>query len=67
MLHDDGLGFDPVAVAARQAEGFGLQSMRERAEALDGCLEVLSQPGQGTQVLIKLQVQEGHEGEEVKG
>jgi signal transduction histidine kinase len=38
--------------------------MRERAEALDGCLEVISQPGQGTQVLIRLQVQERYEGEE---
>lgn len=61
---DDGQGFDLVAVAARQAEGFGLYSMRDRAEALGGRLQVISHPGRGTQVLIKLQVQEGHEGEE---
>ena len=63
---DDGQGFDPASVATQRAEGFGLQSMRERAEALDGCLEVISHPGQGTQVLIKLQIQEGPEGQEAE-
>jgi two-component system nitrate/nitrite sensor histidine kinase NarX len=61
---DDGVGFDPAAVAARQAEGFGFQSMRERAEALDGHLEVISRPGQGTQVLVRFLVEEVHQGEE---
>jgi signal transduction histidine kinase len=51
---DDGQGFDPAAIAARQAEGFGLQAMRERAEALGGSLEVISQPGEGTQVIVKV-------------
>jgi signal transduction histidine kinase len=55
---DDGQGFDPRAVARRQPEGFGLQSMRERAEAMDGCLEVVSQPGQGTKVVVHLNIQE---------
>ena len=49
---DDGQGFDPVALAARQGDGFGLQSMRERAEALGGRLEVISRPGQGTWVEV---------------
>lgn len=53
---DDGQGFDPGAVEARQAEGFGLYSMRERAEALGGHLEVTSQPGLGTQVLVQLPI-----------
>jgi PAS domain S-box-containing protein len=50
---DDGQGFDPAAVAG-QTQGFGLQSMRERVESLGGCLEITSQPGQGTQVLVQI-------------
>jgi signal transduction histidine kinase len=63
---DDGQGFDSALVAVQQAEGFGLQSMRERAETLDGYLEVISQPGRGTQVLIKLHAKDGYKGEEVE-
>lgn len=56
-ITDDGQGFDPAAVTARQAEGFGLQAMRERAEALGGSLEVLSQPGLGTKVIVHAPIQ----------
>jgi PAS domain S-box-containing protein len=54
---DDGQGFDPAAVAG-QMQGFGLQSMRERAEELGGCIEITSQPGQGTQVLVQIKREE---------
>jgi len=50
---DDGRGFvvdDPASVPA----GFGLVSMRERAEALGGQLTVASRPGQGTRVELVL-------------
>jgi PAS domain S-box-containing protein len=50
---DDGQGFDPSLVAG-QAQGFGLQSMRERAEELGGCIEITSHPGQGTQVMVQI-------------
>ena len=53
---DDGRGFDPASVAAEPGDGFGLRSMRERAEALGGRLEVSSQPGQGTRVEVNLPV-----------
>ena len=46
---DDGKGFDPQAERRR---GFGLTSMRERAEARGGTVEVRSQPGQGTEVEV---------------
>ncbi len=57
-IRDDGQGFDPVAVANPPGEGFGLQTMRERAEGLGGCLQVASQPGQGTQVVAQVPVGE---------
>ena len=48
MIADDGIGFDPQAVAVRQSESLGLISMRERVELLRGALMVRSQPGAGT-------------------
>jgi len=56
-ITDDGQGFDPAAVTARQVEGFGLQAMRERAETLGGSLELLSQPGLGTKVIVHAPIQ----------
>jgi signal transduction histidine kinase len=53
-IGDDGQGFDPAATVAKLDGGFGLRSMRERVEELDGCLEIISQPGRGTQVIVKV-------------
>lgn len=53
---DNGQGFEPTAVAAEQAGGYGLRSMSERSEELGGCLRVVSHPGQGTQVIVKVPV-----------
>ena len=47
---DDGRGFDPRA-PTRQ---FGLASMRERARAAGGRLDVLSRPGAGTTVRLEV-------------
>jgi len=49
LVADDGAGFDPGA----QQTGFGLISMRERAEALPGTFELSSRPGEGTTVMIR--------------
>ncbi len=46
---DDGIGFDPEAPRRR---GFGLTSMRERAELRGGTCAVRSQPGEGTEVEV---------------
>jgi signal transduction histidine kinase len=48
---DDGKGFDPDAPRRR---GFGLTSMRERAEMRGATVTVESQPGQGTKVEVVL-------------
>lgn len=52
-IRDDGRGFDPGA-AERQANGYGLQAMRDRVEDLGGKLWVVSQPDQGTKVAMRL-------------
>lgn len=46
IVQDDGGGFDTTA----KSSGFGLLGMHERAELLDGTLEIQSAPGQGTTV-----------------
>ena len=49
---DDGRGFDTGAVGEKG--GMGLISMRERAEKLGGTLQVISAPGKGTRVSVRL-------------
>jgi signal transduction histidine kinase len=50
VVADDGVGFD----VGRQRPGFGLVSMRERAQAIGGALEVRSAPGHGTEIIVQL-------------
>jgi signal transduction histidine kinase len=52
-VSDNGEGFDPDAGSNGRA-GFGLVSMRERAEALGGELHVRSRRGHGTHVEVVL-------------
>jgi signal transduction histidine kinase len=49
-VRDDGQGFDLAHVCS----GMGLSNLRERTRALQGNLEIRSQPGQGTTVLITI-------------
>jgi PAS domain S-box-containing protein len=47
---DTGKGFDPLAASS----GFGLRSIRERAESLGGTLSISSQPGAGCSAKVSL-------------
>jgi two-component system nitrate/nitrite sensor histidine kinase NarX len=49
---DNGCGFDAADVPPISQHG--LHIMRERAELLDADLQIISQPGAGTQVLLRL-------------
>jgi signal transduction histidine kinase len=51
-IADDGVGFDPVAPAARSRR-LGLTSMEERAERIGATLEIRSAPGEGTTVRLE--------------
>jgi signal transduction histidine kinase len=55
-IADDGIGFDPEAVAAEAAssDSFGLRAMRERVAQLGGGLQVRSAPGEGTSVVVSI-------------
>lgn len=52
-VRDNGLGFD-LRRLEQQAErsGFGLFSIRERLEMIGGRMEIESEPGQGTRVVL---------------
>ena len=47
---DDGCGFDTSQQSQTVSDGFGLVSMRERAEQVGGRLTIASTRGAGTQV-----------------
>ena len=57
-VSDDGRGFEPGA----NIGGIGLSTMRERTEALGGDLEVWSQPGEGTWVMVRVPLEDGAQG-----
>lgn len=49
---DEGTGFAPLVL--KDSETMGLRGMRERAKLLGGSFELYSQPGQGTQVTVRI-------------
>jgi histidine kinase/DNA gyrase B/HSP90-like ATPase/histidine kinase/PAS domain-containing protein len=51
-VRDDGIGFDPTTVE----DGYGRQSMRERAESIGARLDIASSPGRGTTVSLHVPV-----------
>ncbi len=50
LIEDNGQGFDPT----QNTTGFGLQSMRERTEALGGLFYLNSQPGKGCRLHLNI-------------
>ena len=53
---DDGVGFEPGVAAGTDRQGWGLLGMTERAQSLEGHLNVDSQPGAGTCVCVEVPV-----------
>lgn len=49
QVQDDGVGFDPLA----DATGSGLVNLRHRAEALRGTVNITSDPGEGTTIVLE--------------
>jgi signal transduction histidine kinase len=52
VVHDDGAGFDLQTVAAPNSGHFGLLNMRERAEKIGARFSLVTQPGQGTEIIV---------------
>lgn len=53
-VQDDGQGFDADAAQAVADQGLGLRSMRERAAALGARLSLVTSPGLGSRLTVKL-------------
>ena len=49
-IRDDGLGFDPQRTASGH---YGLSMMQERADAVGAQLSITSQPGHGTELVVR--------------
>lgn len=49
-VRDNGCGFD----SSKKTDGWGLGSMKDRAEEMGGQMELTSQPGQGTSVVLTI-------------
>jgi len=60
-ISDEGRGFDPSSALSRSLnrEHFGLHGIQERARALGGECEILSQSEAGTRIMINLPIN-GH-------
>lgn len=57
-ISDEGRGFDPSLALTRSLnrEHFGLHGIQERARAMGGECEILSQPGAGARIIICLPI-----------
>ncbi len=51
--HDDGIGFDPAKLTR---QGHGLNNMKTRAHSLGGICEIISAPGKGTTITLRLPI-----------
>lgn len=58
-VEDNGNGFDPAATSRAEYPRFGLSTMRERAEAVGGSVELTSEVGHGTRVIARIPEESG--------
>ena len=63
---DDGIGFDAASVTSYQSDrfGFGLFSIKEQLQSINGNMDILSRPGEGTRIVIRMPVEAHTEGKE---
>jgi two-component system sensor histidine kinase DegS len=54
VVEDNGKGFDPNILQGSKVKTTGLPTLRERMDLLSGLLNIDSQPGQGTRVVLEV-------------
>jgi signal transduction histidine kinase len=54
IVSDDGVGFEPGGASD---DRYGLLGMRERADMVGAALQIKSEPGAGTQIVVKLDLE----------
>lgn len=64
LISDDGKGFDKSVIKSmRQTDGgYGLLSMKERVELLNGKFDVKTAPGKGTKIFVSIPLEISEEG-----
>ncbi|HBT20214.1 MAG TPA: histidine kinase [Peptococcaceae bacterium] len=55
IIRDDGIGFDESNI---KEDSYGIKGMRERTALLNGDIKISSWPGRGTEIMVKIPVQE---------
>jgi signal transduction histidine kinase len=61
-IRDDGIGIDPQILQSGRAGHIGLAVMRERAEKISGTLDIVSGPGSGTEIQLKVPASKAYRG-----
>ncbi len=61
-VRDDGRGIDPKILEAGRPGHIGLASMRERAERVGGQLDIVSGPGAGTEIELRVPAANAYRG-----
>ena len=61
-VRDDGRGIDPKILQAGRPGHIGLASMRERAERVGGQLDIISGPGAGTEIELRVPAANAYRG-----
>ncbi len=56
VIEDNGLGFDVQDIRRDLWPQFGLQTMKERAQSIEGTLDISSSPGSGTRVILNIPI-----------
>jgi PAS domain S-box-containing protein len=57
-VKDNGRGFDNIKLSVSPHKGTGIYNMKERVNLLGGSFEIISQPGKGTRVNVKIPLTE---------
>jgi len=65
LVQDNGCGIDVQLLQSGKAGHWGLKGIRERAERIGGKLNLLSNPGAGTQVVLTVAGELAFEPEDV--
>jgi two-component system sensor histidine kinase/response regulator len=68
-VSDNGIGFDVPSVTSNQSDrfGYGLFSIREQLESINGSMDIQSQQGKGTRILIRVAMEKDAKGKETPG
>ncbi len=57
LIEDDGIGFDESRVVSGRGHHLGLSILRDRAREIGATLDIESEPGDGTRVLLQFRVE----------